>query len=145
MIKRFTYCFVVLTALLLMSSSSDNKTAYITVKITNIENTNGFIEIGLYNNAKLFPNVGKTYLMKRIKPTGKVITYKFKYLKSGNYAFCIYHDQNNDKKCNKNLIGVPTEPYAFSNNFRPRFSKPTFSDCSFFIKEGKTITINMVN
>lgn len=145
MIKRFTYCFVVLTALLLMSSSSDNKTAYITVKITNIENTNGFIEIGLYNNAKLFPNVGKTYLMKRIRPTGKVITYKFKYLKSGNYAFCIYHDQNNDKKCNKNLIGVPTEPYAFSNNFRPRFSKPTFSDCSFFIKEGKTITINMVN
>jgi uncharacterized protein (DUF2141 family) len=145
MIKRVSYCFVILTVLLLMSSSSDGELAYITVRIANIENTNGLIELGLYNSAEQFPNVGEAYLMKRIKPTGKVLTYKFKHIKSGNYAFCIYHDQNGDEKCNKNLIGVPIEPYAFSNNFRPRFSKPKFLDCSFFIKEGKTITINMVN
>ncbi|NRA13315.1 MAG: DUF2141 domain-containing protein [Crocinitomicaceae bacterium] len=61
------------------------------------------------------------------------------------FGFCIYHDQNDDGKCNKNLIGIPIEPYAFSNNFRPRFSKPKFSDGSFYAKEAKTITIYMVN
>ena len=144
-IKRITYCFILLTSLLLMSSSSTKGTASITVKITNIESTDGVIEIGLYNNVKKFSKVGETHRMIRIKPKGKVITYKFKYLTSGNYAFCIFHDQNDDGKCNKNLLGIPTEPYAFSNNFRPWFSKPKFSDCSFSVKDAKEISIKMVN
>lgn len=133
-------------SLILMSSTTSMiTTTYITVKITNIENTKGVIEIGLYNKESKFPNVGQTYRMARVKPEGKVLKHKFKNLKTGKYAICVYHDQNGDKKCNTNMIGVPKEPYAFSKNFRPRFSKPDFSDCMFKLNSARMITINMVN
>jgi uncharacterized protein (DUF2141 family) len=144
-IRSFTYSFFVVGLLWLTSSfSGGNDHASLTVKITNIHGKRGVIEIGLYDNSKLFPKVGKTLQMVRIKPQGSVLTYKFKGLHSGKYAVCIYHDSNGDKRCNKNWIGIPTEAYAFSRNFRPKFSAPTFSDCSVSLKEARMITIRMV-
>lgn len=60
------------------------------------------------------------------------------------YAVCIYHDENGDDECNKNMFGVPKEGYAFSKNFRPKFSVPDFFDCAFPLKENKTVTIKLV-
>ncbi|MCR9171061.1 MAG: DUF2141 domain-containing protein [bacterium] len=118
--------------------------ATLTVEVTNIKNTNGRVQIGLYNSYKMFPKVGKTYRMERIKPTGKTLKYKFTGLPPGKYAIAIYHDENGDKKCNKNLIGVPTEAYAFSRNFRPSMSAPKFSDCYITLKEARLISIRLV-
>ena len=118
--------------------------ATLTVEITNIKNKKGRIQIGLYNNYKSFPKVGKQYKMVRLKPTGKTIKHKFTGLKSGKYAIDIYHDENGDKKCNKNMLGVPTEAYAFSRNFRPKFSAPKFSDCSISLKNARLISIKLV-
>lgn len=139
------YFFIILSLLVLTSTTSYEATAYLTVKITNIENNKGVLEIGLYNNKNKFPEVGQTFKMVRVKPEGKELEYKFKYLGAGDYAICIYHDKNGDGECNKNWIGIPTESYAFSNNFRPKLSKPSFSDCSFSLKDARMITIRMIN
>ena len=119
-------------------------TATLTVEVTNIKNKKGKVQIGLYNSYKKFPKVGKTLRMKRIKPTGKTLKYKFTGLSPGKYAIAIYHDENGDNKCNKNMIGVPTEAYAFSRNFRPKFSAPKFSDCSISLKKARLISIKLV-
>jgi len=116
----------------------------LTVKITGIENTNGQVEIALYNDEKLFPEVGKTLQMERVKPEGKDVVYEFKNLKAGEYAIATFHDENDDKICNTNLIGVPTEAFAFSKDFRPFLSAPVFEDCSFKLSQNMEITIEMV-
>lgn len=134
-----------LSLLFVTSSFIESGTASLTVKITDIESKKGVIEIGLFNKKEKFLKPGQTHKMVRVKATGSVVTYKFTNLKPGKYAISIYHDANSDKKCNKNWVGIPTESYAFSNNFRPRFSRPVFSDCAFSLKKARLITIKMLN
>jgi len=64
-------------------------------------------------------------------------------LPKGDYAISMYHDKNADGKCNLNFLGVPTEPYGFSNNFRPKFSAPTFTDCQFNLNTNETLKIKL--
>jgi uncharacterized protein (DUF2141 family) len=116
----------------------------LTVKVHGIDNTNGQVEVALYNDAELFPEVGKTLQMIRIKPEGKEVVYEFKNLKAGEYAIATFHDENDDKVCNTNLIGIPTEAFAFSNDFRPFLSAPNFEDCSFKLSQNMEVTIEMV-
>ena len=114
------------------------------VKISNIENNRGLIQLGLYNEVSKFPKVGKTYKMVRVRTKGKDKFYTFKNLPKGRYALAIYHDENANKICDTNFFGIPKEAYAFSNGIRPRFSAPSFQSCSFMVNTDKAITIKMV-
>ena len=114
------------------------------VKISNIENNRGLVQLGLYNDASRFPKVGRTYKMVRVRTKGKHKYYTFKDLPVGKYALAIYHDENANKICDTNFFGIPKEAYAFSNGIRPRFSAPSFQSCSFMVNANKAITIKLV-
>lgn len=114
------------------------------VKISDIENNRGLIQLGLYNEVSKFPKVGKTYKMVRLRTKGKDKLYTFKNIPKGRYALAIYHDENANKICDTNFFGIPKEAYAFSNGIRPSFSAPSFQFCSFMVNADKAITIKMV-
>jgi len=44
----------------------------------------------------------------------------------GEYAVMLYHDENGNDKLDKNIVGVPKEPYGFSNNARARLGLPLY-------------------
>ena len=121
-----------------------SSTHTLTVKITRLKHKKGMVEIGLYEKGTNFPKVGKQYKKARVKVTGSTVTYQFKGLTNGDYAIATYHDENSDKCCNKNMFGVPTEAYAFSNNVRPFLSAPKFNSCRFWVTENRTLYIKMV-
>ncbi|MDG1332604.1 MAG: DUF2141 domain-containing protein [Crocinitomicaceae bacterium] len=116
----------------------------LTVKITRLKHKRGVVEIGLYEKGTNWPKVGKQFKKARVKVSGNTATYQFKGLKNGDYAIATYHDENGDKCCNKNMFGVPTEAYAFSNNIRPFLSAPKFNSCRFWVTEDRTLYIRMV-
>lgn len=60
-------------------------------------------------------------------------------LPAGEYAFFLFHDVNADGTLQTNFLGMPAEPYAFSNNFRLQFSKPTWAQLKFRVDETGTI------
>lgn len=133
------YCF-----LLCLLNLNAQQTYDLSVVVTNLENNDGVLQYGLYNNSEKFPIVGETYKMVRVKTSGTSRKYTFKGLPKGNYAVAIYQDENNNDNCDKNFLGVPIEPYAFSNDFRPKLSVPSFKDCSFILDKSKTVTIKLV-
>jgi uncharacterized protein (DUF2141 family) len=49
----------------------------------------------------------------------------------GQYILATYFDANGNRTMDRGLFGNPTEPYAFSNNVRNRFSEPDLSDQRF--------------
>lgn len=49
----------------------------------------------------------------------------------GQYAGTFYQDENWNHVIDRNLIGVPTEPYAFSNGVRAKWTVPGFKTVSF--------------
>lgn len=127
-----------------MPTHNEPATHSIKVTVVNLRNLKGELEVALYNDPAKFPKVGETYKMVRIKITSLTMTYEFKNLKPGDYAVCVFHDENANKVCDKNLLGIPVEGYAFSNNIRPKLSAPKFKDCSVFLNENKSFSMKMV-
>jgi uncharacterized protein (DUF2141 family) len=64
----------------------------------------------------------------------------------GNYAIALYQDKNKNGTMDKNFVGVPKEPFAFTNNIKPRFSAPSFEDCEItYSEDNHKITVNLLN
>jgi uncharacterized protein (DUF2141 family) len=49
-------------------------------------------------------------------------------LDPGQYTIILFHDENGNGKLDKNALGVPTEPYGFSNNVREFLGPPNFEE-----------------
>ena len=101
----------ILLCLIFLGNSHD-----LEVEIEGIPNTKGTLFIGLFNSSASFPQFGKQYKGIVIDHNAKTYTYKFKDLPQDTYALAIYHDENNNRKLDKNLFGAPIEAYGFSNN-----------------------------
>lgn len=129
----------------ILSLSTPNETYDLTVTIKNIKHVEGSIEIGLFNNGDRFMEAGQAYKSVSVKVTGNAETIVIKDLPKGTYAISLYHDRNSNGKCDRNFLGIPKEPYAFSNNFKPKFSAPTFIDCQFELNETLSIEISLIN
>lgn len=142
--KQLKLLILAVTGYLFLGVGVETENCSITVKVVGIQNKKGVVEIGLYSNPAKFPIPGKTLKMVRPSITGKDLTYTFENLPKGDYAIAIYHDENSDKKCNRNFFGIPTEAYAFSNNYRPILSVPKFTDCSFHVEGDKKVTILLI-
>lgn len=56
------------------------------------------------------------------------ISVTLKDLPEGPVAISLYHDKNGNGKLDANLMGMPTEPYAFSRQAKGNFGPPRFED-----------------
>ena len=52
-------------------------------------------------------------------------------LRAGQYGAMVFQDLNLDGKMNFNLVGMPMEPYGFSNNSRGLFGPPAWGKAAF--------------
>jgi uncharacterized protein (DUF2141 family) len=50
----------------------------------------------------------------------------------------MFHDVNGDGRMNTNPFGIPTEPYAFSNNARGQFGPASWADAVFTVEAAET-------
>lgn len=57
-------------------------------------------------------------------------------LKPGIYAVKSFHDRDANGKMNFNPLGMPLEPYGFSNNARAPFGPPSWRRAAFEVKAG---------
>lgn len=117
----------------------------LTITVSNIESLKGTLEIALFDKSERFLEEGQALKSVSVKVERTSETIVIKDLPKGTYAISMYHDKNSDGKCNLNFFGIPTEPYAFSNNFRPKLSAPTFKDCEFALSSNKKLTIELKN
>lgn len=60
----------------------------------------------------------------------------------GEYALMIYFDENDNGILDRNFVGIPTEPIAFSNNYRPK-GPPSFKRARFVIQAGQQLDFNL--
>lgn len=117
----------------------------LTIKISNIEKIKGEIKVGIFDTSTNFLKEGyaiKNYAIK-VKNNTAVLTITD--LPKGEYAVTMYHDENSDDEFNRNFIGIPKEPYGFSNNIKPVMSAPKYNDCKFNFTEDKTLHIKLIN
>ena len=50
-----------------------------------------------------------------------------------DYGVALYHDSNNSRSLDTNFLGIPSEPYGFSNNLTAAFGPPSWRKAAFSI------------
>jgi uncharacterized protein (DUF2141 family) len=68
----------------------------------------------------------------------------FSNLEPGRYAAIAFHDENGNGKLDKNFLGVPTEPYGFSNAAQGFLGPPTFDAAAVALSGNEAIRIVLV-
>ncbi|MBN8703355.1 MAG: DUF2141 domain-containing protein [Bacteroidetes bacterium] len=119
------------------------QTSTIALTIEGIQNTNGKIQIGLYNQKSDFGSYDKVFIGVVATPLLNKITYTFKDIPDGTYAIATWHDTNDNKKIDKNYFGIPTEKYGFSLNKYGTFGPPDFEDVSFKIGNAENVKLTI--
>ena len=110
----------------------------LTVNISHVRPGKGSVNAAIWTDQKTFFKT--PMLSETIKADQDSIQFVFK-LKPGEYAISAYQDLNNNKKLDQGLFGIPKEPVAFGNDFKPKFSSPEFRDCSFRMSENMKMSI----
>ncbi|WP_375433804.1 DUF2141 domain-containing protein [uncultured Hymenobacter sp.] len=125
------------------SVAGDNPagTSSVTVVVSALASTKSVVKLYFYNVRDKFLQHGGYAFMRVIQPGGQQQVTLPINLPNGEWAVAITQDTNNNDKLDKNFVGIPTEPYAFSNNVRPKLSAPDFNDCKFVVSGPKVVTI----
>jgi len=117
----------------------------LTITVPNIKNVDGGIHVSVYNstNKSSFTKIGQEFKVVDFKNNGVKGKYIIKNLPEGEYAIAIYHDENSDKKCNTNLIGIPTEGFGFTK-LEKVWSLPKFDECKIFLNKNLSVPIKLI-
>ncbi len=114
----------------------------LTINIEGIKDAGGTISLGLFDEAAY--NGDGAVDGASLKVEGDAVTVTFDGLEPGEYAVRLFHDVNDDGEMNTNPFGMPTEPYAFSNDARGRFGPAKWEAAKFTVTaDGGTHTITM--
>ena len=108
------------------------------VKVTGLRNSNGWVVCHLFNSKEGYPTKSKM-AMKFINDFAlkdSVAEFTFNNLQPGFYAFTVHHDENGNKKMDKNFLGLPNEGWACSNNATGflGLAIPSFNSAKFEVK-----------
>jgi len=114
------------------SEPSDTNKGNITVSVEGCELKEGKIIIALLNSKK-------SYLSLDVRPyqytyLRHAYSYTFKNVPYGTYALQLYYDENDNDKLDTSF-GIPREKYGFSNNARKYFSKPSYREVCFPLRQ----------
>lgn len=116
-----------------------------TITLKNLKTPTAPVEVTFYQKKNKFLSLTDIYKTYTLKPDGNTFVAKIDDLAFGEYAIATFQDVNSDGVIEKNGIGIPKEPYAFSNNYRPKTRGPKYGECSFvYSKTENSISMTMI-
>jgi len=112
------------------------------VKITNVANEDSNIMIAVFESHNTFLT-DEMYRREVIAVDNFTETeIKFK-IEKGEYAVAVFQDKNKNGDLDRNMFYFPSEPYGFSQNYRPVMKPPHWTDVAFQVNEPTTIEVRL--
>jgi uncharacterized protein (DUF2141 family) len=115
----------------------------LTVSISGLKNNTGAVKVGLYNSEGTFLKSTYKSITSEIKNNGATIT--FEGIPNGEYGISTYQDENSNGKLDRNIMGIPSEDVACSNNAKGFMGPPKYADAKFSINKDSKIVIKFNN
>lgn len=108
------------------------------LNITGLEAARGSLFVAVYDKEENFRRK-ENPVEGRIIPVKKTpaMEVSFDGLAFGRYAVAVFHDLNGNGKLDTNTLGIPKEPYAFSNNPVVKWAPPDFQEALFDFKKSR--------
>jgi len=107
------------------------------ISVTGAHSARGNITFTLYGEkpASFLAHKGSIAIA-RVMLAGTEATACFAVSAPGVYALAVYHDENNNHRLDRTLIGLPAEGYGFSNDAPVRLGPPSFNAARFPVRPG---------
>jgi len=128
--------------LLFISLFSSSLFAHGTIIITNVEHSDGYIDVKIYDNKKNFLKEDLAQEIVRKKAVKGQMVVPLSKIHEGQIAIVVYHDEDSNGEMKTGLFWRPKEGYAFSNNYKPK-GPPKFSKASIELIHGKPVEIKL--
>lgn len=128
------------TALLL--AFTNVQAADLSVEISGVAEAKGDVMVALFNKSEGWMRKGAAFT--QVAAQVGTVTVSFPNLAEGDYAVSVIHDLNSNRKLDANAVGMPIEPFGFSNDAAGTFGPPSFDQARFkFGPESKSIKIKL--
>ena len=129
-------------ALVVVSATAQAADLELTVQ--NIASSQGAVMVAVFNEAGqwLKTPVAVAQQAASTQVDGK-LTLVLKDLPEGELAISLFHDLNGNGKLDRNGMGIPMEPFAFSNEAKAMFSAPKFEAARFSVPAVARMTITL--
>lgn len=125
--------------------AAEAPTGTLTVTFEGIKTKTGAVMLSLAGSPEAYDDKAPAAGQSMVPATSSAVTATFTGLAPGRYAIKAFHDVNGDGKMAANPFGMPTEPFAFSNNAHGVMGPAKWADASFEVKAGantQTISID---
>lgn len=111
----------------------------IKVNVDGFKVQQGVVAAALFNEAGY---KGQTPQLRgqNVDVTSESVTLIFKDLPAGEYGIKMYHDVDQNGQMNTNAFGLPTEPYAFSNDAVGMMGPAKWDAAKFTVTEAGSVT-----
>lgn len=131
-----------LACFFLAFSNGEGAKNKIAIRFEGIETAGGTVRLALYDRREHFLVEKQAVLYNfKVERPGKLEAV-IDDLPLGSYAFAVFLDENNNQKLDKNLLGVPVEPYGFSKKPPSKWRLPTFEEVKFELGQtGQTLLV----
>lgn len=129
------------------SSNADEPAAgeaRLAVSVSDLRNGQGHLRLGVFDQADGFPRSRENAILWRSLPAANdVPTFELN-LPPGRYAVVVLHDENDNKRHDRNWAGIPVEGYGVSNNPKPKRRAARFDEAVFTLPpEGATLNVSI--
>lgn len=119
-------------------------TGRIEVIVENVEPEGGAVHIALHNKDNFLNSRPPLTGLIRAPNGAEQVKGALQPMPYGTYAVAVYQDRNGNGKLDKNALGIPTEPYAFSNNPTVKWKPPSFSEAAVALNAPKvTVSVRL--
>ena len=132
-----------LPLLLLLLAATELRAAELIVHIENVPEGGGTLLIQILDSEAAFDGQEAAVASLILPATAPGVAFTTTALPAGRYALRVMHDRNGNQELDSNVVGMPTEPWGFSNNASGNFGPPSWSDARFELKDSHTQTIRL--
>jgi uncharacterized protein (DUF2141 family) len=115
--------------------------ATLVIHVENVASKGGMLRLGLYDEAG-YPDDDSTPIASadvQARPGETVITLTD--IVPGTYAIEAFQDLNSNHRMDTSWFGIPREPFGFSRDARPHFSKPRFAQVKIELARGMNVQV----
>ncbi|MDX1699043.1 MAG: DUF2141 domain-containing protein [Melioribacteraceae bacterium] len=148
--KNLIKIMVVLMIISLSSNIAQNgnsenvESGKFVVIVSGFDSDEGNAMIALYNSEENYSENGEKFKRTMSKIKDSKVEWIIEDLPFGEYAIKLYHDENENGRMDRNMMGIPKEDYAFSNNATGSFGPADYDDAKFeFVESGQKQEISI--
>ena len=117
----------------------------LTVTINNIKPVEGELYIAIYNQEDAYMDIDQAAFREIIPVRTETESVIFANVPEGEYAVAVFQDLNGNGELDTKGMGLPKEPFGFSNDARGKMGPPKYEKAKFSFSGDMKISIKLVS